>query len=271
MKPTPFGYVRATSVRHALALHAESGGDARYLAGGQSLLPALNFRLDAPSRLIDLNGITGLSGIRIEGEALVIGALTRHAQVAADPLIRTHLPLIAKAMDHVAHPAIRNRGTFGGSVALADPAAEMPACVLALGGTIIAEGTGGRREIAADDFFLGSYETALAPGEVLVEVRLPLPHPQARPGFSEIARRKGDYATVGVALMTGPAARVVWFGLSDRPLRDPAAEAAIPDGPQAAATAALAGLEIWGDLHATGPTKRHLGRVLIRRVLEELT
>lgn len=270
MKPSPFGYVQATSIRHALDLHAESDGDARYLAGGQSLLPALNFRLDAPSRLIDLNGIAGMAGIRRDGDALVIGAMTRHAQVASDPLIRAHLPLIAQAMEHVAHPAIRNRGTFGGSVALADPAAEMPACVLALGGTLVTEGPAGRREIAADDFFLGSYETALDPGALLVEVRLPLPHPAARAGFAEIARRKGDYATVGLALMTGPTPRVAWFGLSDRPLRDPAAESALPAGPQAASAAALSGLEVWSDLHASEAVKRHLARVLVRRVLEGL-
>lgn len=266
MKPAPFGYVRATSVAQAVALHAESGGEARYLAGGQSLLPALNFRLDAPERLIDLNGIAGLAGVRVEGDAVVIGALTRHATVARDPLIRAHLPLIAQAMDHVAHPAIRNRGTFGGSVALADPAAEMPACVLALGGVIVAEGVEGRRQIAADDFFLGSYETALQPGEVLVEVRLPLPHPQARAGFAEMARRKGDYATVGLALMTGPDPHVVWFGVSDRPQRDLASEAALRDGTDPAAVA-LDGLDVWGDLHASEETKRHLARVLIRRVI----
>jgi carbon-monoxide dehydrogenase medium subunit len=269
MKPAAFDYVRAETVAQAVALHAESGGDARYLAGGQSLLPALNFRLDAPARLIDLNGIAGLSGVRMDGDALVIGALTRHATVARDPLIRAHLPLIAQAMDHVAHPAIRNRGTFGGSVALADPAAEMPACVLALGGVIVAEGARGRRQIAADDFFLGSYETALQSGEVLVEVRLPLPHAQSRAGFAEIARRKGDYATVGLALMTGPDPRVVWFGVSDRPLRDPAAETALRSGTDAAAVV-LDGLDVWGDLHSTEATKRHLARVLMRRVIEGL-
>lgn len=268
MKPAAFGYVRASTVAQAVALYAESGGEARYLAGGQSLLPALNFRLDAPERLIDLNGIAGLSGVRLDGDAVVIGALTRHVTVARDPLIHAHLPLIAQAMEHVAHPAIRNRGTFGGSVALADPAAEMPACVLALGGVIVAEGAQGRRQIAADDFFLGSYETALKAGEVLVEVRLPLPHPQARAGFAEIARRKGDYASVGLALMTGPAPRVVWFGVGDRPLRDPAAEAALASGPRAAASAALEGVEVWGDLHSSESTKRHLARVLIRRVME---
>lgn len=268
MKPSAFGYIRATSVAQAMSLYEESGGDARYLAGGQSLLPALNFRLDAPARLIDLNGIAGLSGVRRDGDALVIGALTRHATVAGDPLIRAHLPLIARAIADVAHPAIRNRGTFGGSVALADPAAEMPACVLALNGVIVAQGAAGRREIAADDFFLGSYETALEAGEVLVEVRIPLPDPDARAGFAEIARRRGDYATVGLALMAGPDPRVVWFGLADRPLRDPAAEAALADGPQAAAAAALHGAEVWGDMHTSEATKRHLARVLIRRVLE---
>ncbi|MFN5997042.1 MAG: FAD binding domain-containing protein [Paracoccaceae bacterium] len=266
MKPASFDYVRAASVQEAVDRAVEAGGEARFLAGGQSLIPALNLRLDRPQLLIDLNAIPGLSSVRQDGDWLVIGAMTRHAIVAQDALIARHLPLLAQAVREVAHPAIRNRGTIGGSLALADPAAEMPACAIALRAVIRVEGPLGPREIAADDFFLGTYATALEPGELLTEVRFPLPDPTARHGFAEIARRKGDYATVGLAMMTGPQGRVVWFGLSDRALRDRAAEAALDDG-SARSCALLQGLDVWGDLHTKAETKCHLAAVLFRRVL----
>jgi len=270
MKPSSFAYARATSLPQALALHAAAGEGARYLAGGQSLLASLNFRLDAPPALIDLNPIAELQGITLAGDRVRIGALTRHAQVLADPLIAAHLPLIAEAVRHVAHPAIRNRGTFGGSVALADPAAEMPACCLALEAEMVIAGPGGERRVAADDFFLGLYETALAPGEVLVAVEIPLPAAGARHAFGELARRHGDYAMAGLALMRGPdRVRVVYFGLSDRPVRSPAAEAAILAGADAPPVAAE-GLEIYGDLNADAATKRHYAAVLLRRALASL-
>lgn len=270
MKASDFDYVRVTSVEDAVALMASSDGEARFLAGGQSLIPALNFRLDRPGLLIDLNAIPALSGIRRDGDHIVIGALTRHAEVARHPLIATHLPLLTEAVQHVAHAAIRNRGTFGGSLALADPSAEMPACALALNAVIHATGPDGPRQIPIDAFFEGSYATALAPGELLTEVHIPLPAPAARHGFAELTRRRGDYAMAGLALMTGPTPRVVWFGLSDRPLRDPAAEAALALGPQAAAAAALYGIDVWGDLHNTPDTKTHLARVMLRRLLGNL-
>lgn len=270
MKASDFDYVRVTSVEDAVALMASSDGEARFLAGGQSLIPALNFRLDRPGLLIDLNAIPALSGIRRDGDHIVIGAVTRHAEVARHPLIAAHLPLLTEAVQHVAHAAIRNRGTFGGSLALADPSAEMPACALALNAVIHVRGPGGPRQIPVDAYFEGSYATAVAPGELLTEVHIPLPATGARHGFAELTRRRGDYAMAGLALMTGPTPRVVWFGLSDRPLRDTAAEAALALGPQAAAAAALEGIDVWGDLHNTPDTKTHLARVMLRRVLGEL-
>ncbi|MBM3615401.1 MAG: xanthine dehydrogenase family protein subunit M [Alphaproteobacteria bacterium] len=271
MKPANFSYIRAGSIEEAVEIMSRSDGEARFLSGGQSLIPALNFRLGGPSLLIDLNSIPGLSGIRMEGAAIIIGALTRHTELGHHPLISTHLPLLTEAVQHVAHPAIRNRGTFGGSLALADPSAELPACVLALRAVVKVVGPGGQRVIAADDFFVGGYTTALAPDELLTEVHIPLPNLSARHGFAELTRRRGDYAMVGLALMTGPQQRVVWFGLADRPLRDQAAEDALSGGPRAAAAAALSGSEVWGDLHASAATKTHLARVMIRRLLERIT
>lgn len=274
MKTTAFAYRRATSVEDALHLHAEAGDGAKYIAGGQSLLVALNLRLDDPPALIDIGGLSDLRGVKLDGTRLRIGALTRHAEVLTDPLIAHHLPLITQAVGHVAHPAIRNRGTFGGSVALADPAAEMPACCLALGARMVIAGAGGTRRVGADDFFLGMYETALEPGELLVAVEIELPGPDARPGFGELARRHGDYAMAGVAMMVAPGdARVVFFGVSECALRSPAAEAAIVAGatPEEVAAVATEGLEIFGDLNADEDTKRHYAAVLTRRALVAAT
>lgn len=275
MKTNAFAYHRAASVEEALSLYAAAGEDARYLAGGQSLMAALNFRLDEPSALIDISRIAALRGIAISGSAIRIGAMTRHAEVASHAGLATHLPLISEAIRHVAHPAIRNRGTFGGSVALADPAAEMPACVLALGGKIEIAGADGMRQVAADDFFLGIYETALQPGELLTAVDLPVPLPGSRYGFAELARRHGDYAMAGLCLMVAPgrtAARVVFFGISDRPVRAHTAEAAIAAGALPAEVAALAteDIEVFGDINAAEATKRHYAATLLRRELERL-
>jgi carbon-monoxide dehydrogenase medium subunit len=268
MKPAEFDYVRAASVEEAVALH-QAAADARYLAGGQSLLAALNFRLDAPGLLIDIGQIAALRGIRREADSIHIGAMTRHAEVARDPLIARHLPLLAEAVAHVAHPAIRNRGTIGGSIALADPAAEMPACALALSAVLHLQGPAGQRTVLADDFFLGLYETALSPGEMLTGLSVPVPATGARHGFAELARRRGDYAMTGLAMMAGPAPRVVWFALSDRPVRARAAEAALDAGHEVAAVAALAteGIAVLGDLNASEDAKRHYAAVLLARVL----
>ena len=272
MKPHAFGYARADSVAQARALFAQAGEGARYLAGGQSLMAALNFRLDAPSVLIDLGGIAALRGIERAGDVIRIGALARHAEVMDHPLIAAHLPLLAEALRHVAHPAIRNRGTFGGSVALADPAAELPACCLALGATMVIEGADGHRYVAADDFFRGLYETALQPGEILTAVEVPVPASGTFWGFGELARRHGDYAMAGVALALGPGrawARVAFFGIADRAIRCPAAEGAITAGTDPGAVA-TDGMDLFSDLNAGAATKRHLARVLLRRALADL-
>jgi carbon-monoxide dehydrogenase medium subunit len=272
MKPAVFDYVAATSVEQAVALHASAADAARYLAGGQSLLAALSFRLDAPTLLIDIGRITELKGVRRDGDCIVIGSTTCHAEILRDPLIARHLPLIAKAVAEVAHPAIRNRGTFGGSIALADPAAEMSACALALSAVMVVQGPGGERRIAADAFFLGSFETALQPGELLTRVEIPIPPAGTRHGFAEIARRRGDYAMAGLAMMHGPKPRIVWFALSDRPVRARAAEAALEAGKDDDDVAARAteGFPVFGDANATEAMKRHLARQLLARTLRGL-
>jgi carbon-monoxide dehydrogenase medium subunit len=272
MKPAVFDYVAATSVEQAVALHASAADAARYLAGGQSLLAALSFRLDAPTLLIDIGRITELKGVRRDGDCIVIGSTTCHAEILRDPLIARHLPLIAKAVAEVAHPAIRNRGTFGGSIALADPAAEMPACALALSAVMVVQGPGGERRIAADAFFLGSFDTALQPGELLTRVEIPIPPAGTRHGFAEIARRRGDYAMAGLAMMHGPKPRIVWFALSDRPVRARAAEAALEaeKDDDDVAVRATEGVPVFGDANATEAMKRHLARQLLARTLRGL-
>lgn len=273
MKTNAFAYRRADTVEDAVRIAREEGDEARFLAGGQSLLAAMNFRLDEPTALIDISRIEDLRGVsRGDGE-IVIGALTRHADIEASPVIAEHLPLVAAAIREVAHPAIRNRGTFGGSLALADPAAELPACAVALDARIHIAGPGGARAVAADDFFRGLYETALEPGELVTHVTVPLPAPEARHGFAELARRHGDYAMTGLAMMRAPErTRVVYFALSERPVRARAAEAAIERGASPADCAAVAdeGLDVLGDNSASEATKRHYARVLLRRALEAM-
>ena len=223
MKAPRFSYVRAESVEEVLRLLDEHGDEARILAGGQSLMPTLNMRLSQPRLLIDINRLDALGGISLQGDRVRIGAMTRHAEVARSPIVARHLPLIAEAMPHVAHVAVRNRGTFGGSIALADPAAEMPACVLALGATLIVQSTTGKREIVADEYFKGLYETARQPNEILVEVLVPVQPPNAVSVFMELARRHGDFAIAGIASQLTfdrdlvAEARLVYFGSEDRP------------------------------------------------------
>jgi carbon-monoxide dehydrogenase medium subunit len=233
MKPSAFDYVRARSPQQVFDLLAQHGDDARVLAGGQTLLPALNMRLSAPSLVVDIGALDGLRGIAVQAGMLRIGALTRHVEIEESALVALHVPLLAQAAPHIAHRAIRNRGTFGGSLAYADPSAEWPACVLALDGTLVLQGARGERRVAAADFFQGLYSTARQADELLVAVELPLLQPDERQHFIEVARRHGDYAVVGLA------ARAVWSGgrlqqvrlaflsLGDRPLRAARAEAAL--------------------------------------------
>jgi carbon-monoxide dehydrogenase medium subunit len=224
VKAPKFSYVRAESVEQALALLHRHGEEARILAGGQSLMPALNMRLSQPRLLIDINRLEALRGITLEGERVRIGAMTRHAEVARSPVVARHLPLIAQAMPHVAHMAVRNRGTFGGSLALADPAAEMPACAVALGATLVLQSVAGRREVEAEDFFLGLYATARRPDELLVEALIPVERPGTVSVFLELARRHGDFALAGIAARLAldgdrvAQARLVYFGSEDRPV-----------------------------------------------------
>ncbi len=281
MKPAPFEYHRPASLVEAFDLLERYGDDGRILAGGQSLVPALNMRLATPRAVIDINRLPGLDAIRLAPEGLVLGALARHEAVERSPLVRDHAPLLALAMPHVGHEAIRTRGTVGGSLALADPAAELPACAVALDATIRVEGRRGRRDVAAADFFHGVYTTALEPGELVVELVVP-GAPGWSSAFQELARRHGDFALAGLAArarVDGGVfrdARLVFFGVGAAPVRARGAEHALAGRRAdtdaiAAARRALAGeLDPPGDVHGSPALRRHLAGVLLSRVLTQL-
>jgi carbon-monoxide dehydrogenase medium subunit len=278
VKPAPFAYKKARSLAEAVALLGEHSGDAleaRLLAGGQSLIATLNMRLSAPSLLIDINGISGLAGITLKDGKVEIGALTRHAQAERSETIAKHAPLIARAIPHIGHAAIRNRGTLGGSIAFADPAAELPACLLALDGEVDATGPQGKRTIHAQDFFKGLFETALGPQDVLTAIRVPAATKDTRVGFAELARRHGDYAMVGLAACAradgkGLAdVRLAFFGVGATAVRAKKAETALASGNIDAAVAAL-DLDPQDDLQATAAVKKYLAGVLLRRVAKQL-
>jgi carbon-monoxide dehydrogenase medium subunit len=278
VKPAPFAYAKARSVEHAVELLACADGEVRLLAGGQSLIATLNMRLSAPKLLIDLNGVQGLSGIAAKNGQVEIGALTRHAEAEHSAAVARHAPLIARAMPFIGHAAIRNRGTLGGSIAFSDPAAELPACLLALGGEIEIAGDNGNRTVKADDFFKGLFETALGPHDVLTAIRVPAASSNTRTGFAEFARRHGDYAMVGLAASAKASGkrlsdvRLAFFGIGATPVRATKAEAALAAGTVDDAVSALAGeIEPSGDVQATAATKKHLAGVLLRRVAKELT
>ncbi len=279
MKAPRFHYVRADSVEHALGVLAQHGDDARILAGGQSLMPTLNMRLSQPKVLIDINRLDALKGISLREGRVRIGALARHVEVMSSAVVAQHLPLIAEAMPHVGHVAVRNRGTFGGSIALADPAAELPACVLALSGSMVVESVRGRRTIAADDFFTGLYETAREPDELLVEVLIP---PQDDVSvFLELSRRHGDFAVAGLACRTRIAGnvmsetRLVYFGSEAKPTLASRAIAAINGKSwsktvsEAAAAALADDLDPIANTFGSAATKLHLQRVLTQRALDQ--
>ena len=275
MKPAPFAYARARSVAQAIELLAHE--EARLLAGGQSLIATLNMRLSAPRLLVDLNGIGGLDGIARNDGWLEIGALVRHAQAERSAEIARHAPLIAAALPHIGHPAIRNRGTIGGSIAFADPAAELPACLLALGGELVIAGPQGSRNVKADDFFKGLFETALTPHDVLTAIRVPAADAGTRSGFAEFARRHGDYAIAGLAAAARADGkglrdvRLAFFGVGATPLRARQAETALGGGDVAAAVKALEqDLNPPDDVQATGAVKKHLAGVLLQRVSRQL-
>jgi aerobic carbon-monoxide dehydrogenase medium subunit len=280
VKAPKFSYVRAESIEQVLRLLDEHGEEARILAGGQSLLPTLNMRLSQPRLLIDINGLDALKGISIVGDRVRIGAMTRHAEVARSELVARNLPLIAEAMPHVAHIAVRNRGTFGGSIALADPAAEIPACAVALGATLVVQSVEGRREIGAVDYFTGLYETARRANELLVEALIPVQRPNAVSVFMELARRHGDFAIAGLAgcltFDDGSVAdgRLVYFASEDRPTPATRAMAALRGRRLDIATRDAAIAALAHDLHpmsnaqGSARLRLELQRVLTRRVLD---
>jgi carbon-monoxide dehydrogenase medium subunit len=279
MKPAPFEYHRPLSLAETFDLLDRYGDDGRLLAGGQSLVPALNMRLATPRAIIDINRIPGLDGLRVTPRGLVIGALARHETVERSALVREHAPLLAAAMPHVGHAAIRTRGTIGGSLALADPAAELPACMVALEATIRVQSRGGGRDVAAGDFFRGVYTTALEPGEVVTEVLVPRVVTGWRPGFDELARRHGDFALAGLAahirVESGAVrdSRLVFFGVGPGPVRARQAETALagrrpaPDVLTEARRALAAELDPPGDVHGSPALRRHLAGVLLARVV----
>lgn len=284
MKPAPFEFYRAGTRAEALSLLARHGGDAKPLAGGQSLIPAMNFRLATPAVLIDLNAVADLGYIARETDTLRIGAMTRHRAVEQSAAVRDLAPLLRDAMPFIAHVAIRTRGTIGGSLAHADPAAELPAVMIALDARIRLESVKGAREIPASEFFTGLFSTVLVPGEIVAEI-IVAPHSQAgvRVGhaFEEFSRRHGDFALAGVAVRVAlddggrcRQARVALFGVGDRPMPAHAgARAIVGERPSAeairAAAAATAADDIdpTTDIHATSRYRRHLAAVLTRRAL----
>jgi carbon-monoxide dehydrogenase medium subunit len=275
LKPAPFAYAKARSVAHAIELLVDD--DARLLAGGQSLIATLNMRLSHPALLVDINGVGGLDRIASNNGHIEIGALVRHAQAERSSELARRAPLIALAMPHIGHPAIRNRGTIGGSVAFADPAAELPACVLALGGEMTIAGPQGSRIVRADDFFKGLFETALTARDVLTAIRIPAAGADTRVGFAEFARRHGDYAMVGLAACARADGqrlrdlRLAYFGVGSTPVRAHHAEQALTDRDIDAAVHALAqDLNPPDDVQASGAVKTHLAGVLLRRVARQL-
>jgi carbon-monoxide dehydrogenase medium subunit len=280
MKWPPFAYLRAASLTDVWRAQAQHGAAAQILAGGQTLLATLAFRLSEPEVLVDITGITDLRGVTVAEGWLRIGALTRHAELGRDPLVARHAPLLAEAVPLIAHPAIRNRGTIGGSLAYADPAAELPACIVALGARVVLVSAEGERRVASGDFFTGLLETALRPGELIAAVEVPCATPGSRSRIEEVARRSGDYAMAGLAACLGldatgrvSTARLVYFGVGNGPVLAQRATQAL-DGRKldaasiAAAAEALGGdLDPPADLHGPPAMKLHLSRVLTRRAL----
>ena len=283
MKSPAFDYQRAESQQHVFELLARHGDDARVLAGGQTLLATLNMRLSQPALLIDIGRLDALRGISVDGGSLRIGALTRHVEVEESALVAQHAPLLRQAAPHIAHRAIRNRGTFGGALAYADPAAEWPACVLALNGTLVLGSQRGERRVAAADFFRGLYSTALQDGELLLACELPCAAAGEKQDFSELARRQGDYAVAGLAaraLRDGERLhelRLVFLSLGDRPLRAPQCEAVLQGGALTSAridqadAALRAELNAFADLTHSAAAKRQLAATLMRRAVQRLS
>ena len=270
MIPAPFDYVRASSAEEAIAVLAEHGDDAKLLAGGHSLIPLMKFRLASPSVLIDVAGLRDQAYIWEAGDQVAIGALTRHRDLETSELLRAEVPLLAHVAGLVGDPQVRHRGTLGGSLAHGDPAADLPAAMVALGATLVARGPTGARDIPAVDFFSGFLETALAPDEMLVEVRVPK---MAGAGWSyqKFNRRALDWAIVGVAAVHNGSTGVALVNMGPTPLRAWLVEQALRQGASAeeAAEQASEGTDPVTDLNADPAYRRHLARVLVRRALHE--
>ena len=277
MIPARFDYDVAESVDHAIELLAAGGGDTKVLAGGQSLIPALRLRIARPARLVDLGRLSDLAYVRDGGTHVAIGAMTRHAAVAADALLAEHCPIVSYAAGQIGDPPVRHCGTIGGTLSHGDPASDLPAVVLALGAELVARGTGGERVIPAADFFTGVFETALAPDEVLVEVRVPKLAASTGWAYLKANRRAQDWATVGVAALvhrddgTIAGASIGLVNMGPTPLRARAAEAALSGGASLAdaAGAVTEGADPPSDLAGSSEYRAHLARVLTRRALEQ--
>jgi CO/xanthine dehydrogenase FAD-binding subunit len=281
MKPAPFKYIAASSLEHALALKAEHGDDAKFLAGGQSLLPTMNFRLARPAILIDINEIGELAGIRASSGATRVGALTRYRALQRDAAFARMFPLIGEALPHIAHPQIRNRGTIGGNLSHADPASELPAIAVALGARFRIQSAKQERWIEASDFFVSALTTDLLPEEMLIEIELPLARPRTGSCFMEIARRRGDFAIVGAAAMMTLgerdqciAVRLTFCGVGETPIdAGSAAEALVGHQPTEAdiidvARSVQTVIDPGGSVHATADYQRHIAGVLTERTLQ---
>ncbi|MDO9294794.1 xanthine dehydrogenase family protein subunit M [Bradyrhizobium sp.] len=276
MKAAAFAYARATSVGNALELLKAYGDRAKVLSGGQSLMPAMNLRLISPEFIVDIGELAELRGIMVTDGVVRIGALTRHVDLLTSPDIAAHAPLLTEAIAHVAHPAIRNRGTLGGSLAHADPASELPACMVALNATIIVRGQAGERRVAAVDFFKGIYETDLSAEELLISVELPVAGKNSVHYFHEFARRHGDYAIAGLAAQATVEKdvftdlRLVFFAVGDRPVLARAATRLVnititPPVLAAASSALSEELDPHDDQQASAAMRRHLAKVLLAR------
>jgi carbon-monoxide dehydrogenase medium subunit len=281
MKASAFAYARATSVSNALEMLHAHGDRAKVLSGGQSLMPAMNLRLISPELIVDIGELAELGGIAVSGGIIRIGALTRHAELARSAEVAAHAPLLTEAIAHVAHPAIRNRGTLGGSLAHADPASELPACMLALNAIVIVRGQAGERRIAAQDFFTGIFQTALSPEELLVAVELPVAPKNSAHYFHEFARRHGDYAILGLAaqvILEGEGfadLRLAFFAVGDRPVLAKAATTlvgvAITPALLSDVCAALGEeLDPHDDQQVSAAMRRHLAKVLLVRCVAAL-
>jgi len=282
MKASAFDYVKPKSLELALAALAEGGDDAQLIAGGQTLLATLNMRLSEPATLIDITSLAELKGITLSGDTLRIGALVTHTEIEESELIATHAPLLKAAAPHIAHRAIRNLGTWGGSLVYGDPAAEWPACSMALDATMVIAGVSGERRIAAREFFIDLYTTALEPDEILVATEIPVASPNHVFCFQELARRHGDYAIAGLAAVankqgdTLDSCSFAFFSLASTPVLCEQAQDAVNGQTMTSALvdsavqAARDNLETIGDITNSAESKTHLAGVLLQRALKHL-